>query len=189
MPTTRLEKWREGLSRASQASYAAVAVDGQPIGALSSSNEDHHAEEGLRPRRRLDAGDRRGSCRSGSVGHLATDADDQSHAMHEVCPVADGGDRGGSQRAGHGCRHRHVRHGRHRDLPPAGADECGESRDAEGGRGANRARTTGRPFAEVYAEQLEEWKEDMRSESTEWQDPDSDERYSGLAISAVPAGA
>jgi hypothetical protein len=40
---------------------------------------------------------------------------------------------------------------------------------------------TGRPFNEVYAEQEEAWKADMRSESTEWSDPDSDEQYSGLA--------
>jgi hypothetical protein len=43
---------------------------------------------------------------------------------------------------------------------------------------ARIAERTGRPFDEVFKEQEEFWKEDLRSQSTEW--TEGDEVYSGL---------
>jgi hypothetical protein len=173
-----LEEWRRSLSRASQASYAAVAVDGQPIGSLSSSEEGLHAEEGLV----------RGGSWTQAIttaqAHVATSGSSQVTLMINRSPCvscvnwlndAIRGARG--QLASNAARVRFVlaATGTYRRQARLSPNDLATLKT-----GATQiAQRTGRPFDDVFKEQEQIWKDDLRSMSTEWSD--SDAVYSGLS--------
>jgi hypothetical protein len=177
-----LEEWRESLSRASQASYAAVAVDGRPIGALSSSGEGLHAEEGLV--RSDDWGQAIAAAKAGveSAGtSRVTLMINRTPCVSCVewlkSAIAEAKSELGSDAgrvtfvmAATGTYRRQARlNASDLAILKAGSEQM--------------AQRTGRPFDEVFKKQEELWKQDLRSMSTEWSD--SDEMYSGLGDLAL----
>jgi hypothetical protein len=174
-----IDNLREDLSEASQASYAAVAVDGRQVGTREESGGGTHAEEALvRGSSWVEAIEaaRQGVEANGSsrvtlmINRTPCAAcvewlkDTIRRAKSTLGPVAG--------------QVTFV-------LAPLGtyrrqARMSEEDKQALKEGSERMAERLGRPFDEVYEEQEEIWKEDLRSFSTEWV-ADDETVYSGLS--------
>ncbi|MGY1727855.1 DUF4157 domain-containing protein [Geodermatophilus sp. SYSU D01062] len=174
-----LAVFRSKLDLAGEDSYAALAVDGSRVGELSSSRRGLHAEEGLvRSSAWTDALDT-------AKQSVAANGSSTLTLMINRSPCAACTEwlvsaiKEARSRLGDGVHSRVLwrlaatgTYRRQARIKPADMAILRE--------GAQKIATRlGRPFDEVFEEQAEIWREDLRSSSTEWSD--ADEEYSGLA--------
>jgi DNA-binding transcriptional regulator YiaG len=176
-----IDQLRESLSRASQASYAAVAVDGQQVGSRFESGSGTHAEEGLvnSPSWSIAIQTAKSGVQTNGTSQITLMINRTPCAVCVVWltdAIADAKSQLGTVAdsvtfvlAATGTYRRQAR----MTAEDKAALKAGVER---------MSKKQGRPFDAVYTEQEEIWKEDLRSFSTEWKDHDNHEdiTYSGL---------
>jgi hypothetical protein len=174
-----LEDVRKKLSEASMASYAAVAVTGAQVGAISSSGGGEHAEErvvtGATWQKAIEAA-RKSVADSGSatIAVMINRSPCISCVAHLKDAIKEAQQALGADAArvtfllaATGTYRRQAR------IPEEDRKLLEEAAKKE-------AAETGRPFDEIFKREEEFWKEDLRSYSTEFEDKSEGTTYSGL---------
>ncbi|RYE40749.1 MAG: DUF4157 domain-containing protein [Hyphomicrobiales bacterium] len=175
---TELAGFRARLAKASQASYAALAVDGVRVGDLSQSGGGVHAEEGLVRSSTWDhalVASRQGVLANGrsTLTLMINRSPCISCTQWLITAVRGAKERLGTNIFPH-VVFRLAATGTYRRQARIPADDMTYLRVGS----QQMAERLGRPFDQVFTEQQDIWREDLRSFSTEW--TGSDEEFSGL---------
>jgi hypothetical protein len=175
-----IEALRRALSKASQATYAAIVVDGVQVGTMSSSGESQHAEERLvrgPSWKAAVAAAQRGVASAGSS--RITLLINRSPCMHCVQWLKDAIQEARTTLGGAAANVVFLLAATGTYRKQARMSDADKKALHDGTQ--RMALRTGRPFDEVFRVQEQFWKEDLRSESTEWQDDADGKVYSGLS--------
>jgi len=176
---SEVDDMREKLSKASQASYAVVVVDGRRIGSISESGGGTHAEEALVRgsswSQAIEAASHGVEYNGTSQISLLINRSPCSSCVQWLSSAIEEAKDSLGSKSGK-VTFNLAATGTYRRQARMKEDDKIALKD-----GAQRmAERLGRPFDEVYKEQEKIWSDDLRSFSTEWVDDDGEE-YSGLS--------